>query len=151
MLKRSSRKTIAVLLLSGMLMGVIPTASMASDANGIVGQEIAYSGIAPRMTYIVEWKTSLTISNGTATVDCWVNGDVLDATKAKVIAELQVKSGKNWIAYGTWVDTQTDYEAAVYETKAVKKGNTYRVKATYTVWEGSASENLIVFSDEITA
>ena len=73
MLKRSSRKTIAVLLLSGMLMGVIPTASMASDANGIVGQEIAYSGIAPRMTYIVEWKTSLTISNGTAKVDCWVN------------------------------------------------------------------------------
>ena len=107
--------------------------------------------VTPRLTYIVDAETDLTINNGIATVDCWVNGNVLNATKAKVIAELQLKSGSNWIAYGTWVDTQNDYEAYVYETKAVKKGNTYRVKATYTVWEGSASENLIVFSDEITA
>ena len=107
--------------------------------------------VMPRLTYIMDSKTSLTIDNNTAIVDCWVNGSVIDATKAKVIAELQVKSGNNWIAYSTWTDTQYDYEAAVYETKSVKSGNTYRVKATFTVWEGSQSESIVVFTDEVTA
>ena len=125
---------------------VVPTNALAEQSTF---QES--SMIMPRLTYIELAEADLTIKNGVATVDCWVNGDMFTATKAKVIAELQLKSGSNWIAYGTWTDTQNDYEASVYESKSVKAGQTYRVKATYTVWEGSQSETIVVFSDEVTA
>lgn len=137
-----AKKIISVILLTCLVFMTGAVAVMAEENVTMV---------QPRLTYIVDAECDFSIVETTATVDCRVTGHYGDATKAKVIAELQVKSGNNWIAYGTWVDTQNDYEAYVYETKAVKKGNTYRVKATFTVWEGSASEELILFSDEVTA
>lgn len=149
MLKSYMRKAIAVIVLLGSILS-IPTVSMAATAINSVDQQEA--DIAPYMTYIVEWKNGLTISGGTATVDCWVNGDVSSATKAKVIAELQLKSGNdNWIPVAIWTDTQNGFEASVYETKTVTTGNTYRVKATYTVWEGTQSETMIEYTREVTA
>ena len=44
-----------------------------------------------------------------------------------------------------------DYYARVYETHDVVKGHTYRVKGTFMVWEGSASETEYSYSPEITA
>lgn len=146
MLKKCLQKTVTILLLVCTTMLLLPGTVMAEN-NDATGNLL----IQPRLSYIVEAENDFSIEGTTATVDCRVTGNISDATKAKVIAELQVKSGSNWIAYGTWTNTQNSYEAYVYETKAVKKGNTYRVKATYTVWEGSASEELILFSDEITA
>ncbi len=142
-------KTVVLVLVSIAVLILVPATSMASVTTDSANQQ--ENGIAPHWTCIVETMTDLEIDGTVATVDCWVNGDISEATKAKVIAELQVKSGSNWIAYATWTDTQNDYEAYVYETKDVKKGNTYRVKATYTVWEGSVSEELVVFTDEVTA
>lgn len=144
------RKAIIVMLLNCLLVSIVPMTAFANpvesytDANQMVM-------INPRLTYIDDAQTSLSINNGKATVDCWVNGDIFTATKTKVIAELQVKSGSNWIAYGTWTKTENSFKASVYETKSVKSGQTYRVKGTYTVWEGSQSETIIVFSDEMTA
>lgn len=102
----------------------------------------------PRLTYISGAETVLEINSEAAVVDCWVKGNVLTATKAKVIAELQVKSSEtNWIPVAIWTDTQNDYMASVYETKAINPENTYRVKATYTVWEGNQSETIIAYSN----
>ena len=143
------KRTIATALLCCMTVGMVPTIAMAENVGTENFQEIMMA--TPRLTYIAGAETDLTIINGTAIVDCWVKGNVLDATKAKVIAELQLKSGSSWMAYGTWTNTQNDYEAYVYQTKSVKAGQTYRVKATYTVWEGSQSETIVVFSDEVTA
>lgn len=145
MFKKKYEKNIMMVLVVSIFLLLVPAVALASvDAE----QE---DGITPYLTYIADAKTSLTISDGTATVDCWVKGDVLDATKTKVIAELQLKSGSSWIAYGTWTNTQNAFKASVYQTKAVTPGNTYRVKATHTVWEGSQSEQIIVFTDEVTA
>jgi len=107
--------------------------------------------VAPMMTYIVDYNISFGIANGEADVDVWVDGDVEDATRAKVIAELQVKSGSNWIPVAIWTDDQYDYTACVNETHDVVSGHTYRVKGTFMVWEGSASETEMSYSDEITA
>lgn len=148
-MKRGIRKIIAVMLIACLTFVCGPIASMAETV--VTSDEKGFGDIQPRLTYIVEAEADMIMNGTSVTVDCWVNGHVNSATKAKVIAELQVKSGSNWIAYGTWTDTQNDYEAYVYETKDVKKGNTYRVKATVTVWEGSASEELILFTDEKTA
>ena len=39
--------------------------------------------------------------------------------------------------------------ASVYETKEINPNNTYRVKATFTVWEGSQSETITIIGDEL--
>lgn len=147
MLKGTAKKiAITLLLVSTALL--VPVTSMAAVSAIPDAQQTIE--VMPRMTYLVEWKNGLNITGTTATVDCWVNGHVDTATKAKVIAELQLKSGDNWLPVAIWTDTQNGYRAAVYETKTVTEGNTYRVKATYTVWEGSQSETHITIGDEMT-
>ena len=135
------KKFMAALLVCFLLTVISPTAVLADNKN----QEIE-----PRLTYISDAETDLSLDGTTAIVDCWVKGNVLKATKTKVIAELQVKnSATNWIPVAIWTDTQNAFKASVYETKTINLANTYRVKATYTVWEGSQSETITVFSDEL--
>ena len=144
------KKYITAILLGAMLIVTMPINALAVETSMEENQQLT-SIVQPRLTYIREAQSGLTIKNGTATVDCWVKGSLTSATKAIVIAELQLKSGNSWMAYGTWTDTRSDYEAFVYKTKGVTDGNTYRVKSTFTVWEGSQSETIVVFSDEVTA
>ena len=103
------------------------------------------------MLYIQKATSSLSVSGTTATIDCSVMGSLGEATKAKVVAELQMKNGSSWTTVETWTDTQNSYRASVYETHSVTKKETYRVKATVTVWEGSLSETQTVYSSEKTA
>ena len=103
------------------------------------------------MLYIRQTTSVLSISGTTATVDCSTLGVVGEATKAKIVAELQVKNGSSWTTVETWADTQNGYRASVYENYSVTKEKTYRVKATATAWEGSQSEIQTVFSNEKTA
>ena len=107
--------------------------------------------VAPMMTYIADYTISFAIDNNVADVGVSVDGHVLDATRAKVIAELQVKSGNNWIPVAIWTADEDFYTARVDETHDVVDGHTYRVKGTFMVWEGSASETVYDYSDEITA
>ena len=139
MQKRQVKMLSAMLVLVMLALLAMPAAAMAED------------GIAPQLTYITGSEANMNITGTTATVDVWVKGDVNYATKAKIIAELQVKNGNDWIPVGIWTDTQNDYTAQVYETKSVVKGHTYRVKATATVWEGSQSETVTFFTDEDVA
>lgn len=142
MVATNLKTKVAIILLICSLFLLVPMTSLADD-------NIDY-GVMPCLTYIADTKTTLSISGDTATVDCWVNGHVLDATKAKVIAELQVKnSATNWIPVAIWTDTQNAFKASVYETKTINPNNIYRVKATYTVWEGSQSETITAFTDEM--
>lgn len=113
----------------------------------------AYAGeseatIMPRWTYIASVDGSLTENGTEATVDCWVKGYYGSATKTKIIAELQVQSSAtNWIPVAIWTDTQNAFKASVHETKTINPDNTYRVKITATVWEGSQSETATLFVD----
>lgn len=139
MQKRQVKLLSAMVLLVMLALLAVPSAAIAEE------------GIAPQLTYIVDAEATMNITGTTATVDAWVKGNVLDATKAKMIAELQVKNGNSWVPVGLWTDTQNDYMAQVYETKSVVKGHTYRVKATATVWEGSQSETVTFFTEEDVA
>lgn len=139
MQKRRIKLLSTMVFLVMLALVAMPSAAMAED------------GIAPHLTYIVDAEATMNITGTTATVDAWVCGDVIYATKAKMIAELQVKNGDSWVPVGLWTDTQNDYMAQVYETKSVVKGHTYRVKATATVWEGSQSETVTFFTEEDVA
>ena len=105
-------KGIVVFMLLGLLM-TIPMSAMASNQVEMDNLQET-STIMPRWTYISSTETDLTIKNTTATVDCWVKGNILSATKTKVIAELQVKnSATNWIPVSIWTDTQDAFKSSV--------------------------------------
>lgn len=139
-----AKKAAAAVCLGAVVLTSVPAVAMAATAEPITQQ--TESGIAPYMLYIVDARCTLSISGTTATVNAWVIGDDFDATKAKVIAELQEKDGNSWTSIATWTDTQNSSYASVYKTKSITKGKTYRVKATVTVWEGSASETQTIYS-----
>lgn len=144
MVNRAKKAAAAVCLGAVVLTSVPAVAAMATAVEPVTQQ--AESGIAPYMLYIVDANCTLSISGTTATVNAWVIGDDFDATKAKVVAELQEKDGSSWITIATWTDTQNVYRASVNKTRSITSGKTYRVKATVTVWEGSASETQTIYS-----
>ncbi len=144
------KKTAATVCLGAAVLALTPAVSMAETSMKPVNAQTE-NAISPYMLYIRQTTSVLSISGTTATVDCSTLGVVGEATKAKIIAELQVKNGGSWTTVETWTDTQNSYRASVYETYSVTKGKTYRVKATATVWEGSQSEIQTVFSNEKTA
>ena len=144
------KKTAAIVCLGAAVLALTPAVSMAETAMKSVNAQTEHA-ISPYMLYIRQTTSVLSISGTTATVDCSTLGVVGEATKAKIIAELQVKNGSSWTTVETWTDTQNSYRASVYEAYSVTKGKTYRVKATATVWDGSQSEIQTVFSNEKTA
>ena len=142
-MKKTIRKMAALFCLLAVMLVPCQTV-LASDSTDDYG-------IAPVMTIIGDYTIDFGITGTSAYVDVEVCGDYLYATRAKVIAELQVKNGNSWIPVAIWTDDQNDFSARVYETHDVVKGHTYRVKGTFMVWEGSAYETEYSFSDEITA
>jgi len=142
-MKKNMRKVIAFFCVLTMMLVPCQTV-FASEAD------VEYA-VSPRMTYIVDYWLSLDINGTTAEVEAEVNGSVRDATRAKVIAELQVKNGSSWIPVAIWTADEDFYTAEVYETHDVVKGHTYRVKGTFMVWEGNAYETEYDYTDEVTA
>ena len=142
-MNKKMRKLVALICMLSMLL-VPCQAVFASETD------VEYP-VAPMMTYIGDYWLSISIDGTTAYVEASVDGDVLDATRAKVIAELQVKNGSSWIPVAIWTADEDFYTAEVYETHDVVKGHTYRVKGTFMVWEGNAYETEYDYTDEITA
>ena len=143
------KKAVATVCMGAAVLTLTPAVSMAETAVLSVNHQ-QETAVSPRMMYIEDAKSNLTISGTKATVTASVSGDLNNATKAKVIAELQLKSGSSWIPVEIWTVTNNGASAKVYETYTVKSNNTYRVKATVTVWEGSQSETQTVYSSEKT-
>ena len=141
------KKAVATVCMGAAVLTLTPTVSMAETAVLSVNQQ-QETAVSPRMMYIEDAKSNLTISGTKATVTATVSGDLNNATKAKVIAELQLKSGSSWIPVEIWTVTKNSYTAKVSETYTVKAGNTYRLKSTMTIWESSQSETKTVYSSE---
>lgn len=123
------KKAVATVCMGAAVLTLTPAVSMAETAVLSVNQQ-QETVVSPRMMYIEDAKSNLTISGTKATVTATVSGDLNNATKAKVIAELQLKSGSSWIPVEIWTVTNNGVSAKVYETYTVKSNNTYRVKAT---------------------
>jgi hypothetical protein len=148
-MNNKTKKAIATICMGAAVLTLTPAVSWAETAVNPLNNR-QEQAIAPYMLYIQRATSSLSISGTTATVDSSVMGSLGEATKAKVVAELQIKSGNSWITVETWTNTQNGYRASVYETFSVTSDETYRVKATVTVWEGSLSETQTVYSNEKT-
>lgn len=149
-MNQKMKKAIATMCMGAAVLTLTPAVSWAETAVSPLNNQQG-SIISPYMLYIKDTDYSLKITGTKATVNCSVQGDPVSATKAKVIAELQLKSGSNWIPVDIWTVTENSDYAEVSETHAVTSGNTYRVKATMTVWEGSLSETQTFYTNEKTA
>lgn len=144
--KTKMKKAVATICMGATVLTLAPAVSWAETATMPCNNQ-QESTISPYMLYINRAKCNLDTSGTTALVECYVAGNPISATKAKIVAELQVKSGSNWLTVKTWTVTENDYEAIVDESYTITKGNTYRVKATMTVWEGSQSETQTFYSE----
>ncbi|MBQ2837708.1 MAG: hypothetical protein IJE67_06245 [Peptococcaceae bacterium] len=145
-MNQKMKKTIATMCMGAAVLTLTPAVSWAETAVNPLNN-LQESSISPYMLYIKDSTCNLNISGSTATVNCSVEGDIDSATKAKVIAELQVKNGSSWIPVKIWTVEENDYMAKVKESHTINTSNTYRVKATVTVWEGSQSETQTLYSE----
>lgn len=142
-----TKKRIATICIGATVLTLVPAVSWAETAEIPLNNQ----QVSPYMLYIYDAISKLSISGTTATVNASVTGYANEATKAKVVAELQVKNGNNWTTIKTWTEIDNSDNARVYETYTVTKGNTYRLKTTVTVWAGDLSETQKVYSDEKAA
>ncbi len=99
--------------------------------------------VQPRMLYINNWDTGLSISDrGTATVSGYVEG-VSGVSSTSVKLTLQKYESGSWVAVKSWEKTSNARTTSISETYQVSKG-TYRVvmgcranSETYTVTSGT--------------
>ena len=110
----------------------------------------AETTVQPRLTYTNYAVTALDITtNGVAYCTAYAEGHTQLATKVHIKMILQKHTVLWWSNQETWEGTFNTSYGALSETASVKKG-TYRVKAIYTVYSGSASEEIEAFSQEKT-
>lgn len=110
-----------------------------------------HNTIAPYMAYINDADLTFSISGGKAYVDGWVRGQSGVATRCKITANLQVKSGLTWSTVKTWSDDQNGRRASISGNYTVTSGKSYRVTATVIAYNGAQSESKQLVSKTIKA
>lgn len=122
-----------------------------------ISAQAAESDISPCYDYTRQTSSALGISNsGKATVSIGCTG--LNSSVSKIKAEtcLQRKVGLIWVKadIGTtnnvWTDTTTNYYLNASHSATLSKSGTYRAKTIFTVYCGSNSEKITVYSGTST-
>lgn len=128
------------------VMSAVLLLSMNVWSGGVVSAE---GGAAqPRFNYTAFTVTGLKITNGVAycTADAEGYNDI--TTKIHIEMNLQQYLALQWTTIGTWQGTFNGIDGVLAKTKALTSSGRYRVRATYTVYSGSASEEIIGTSQE---
>lgn len=104
--------------------------------------------VQPRFSYTNYTFTGLDITtNGTAYCSSCVEGYDGITTKVNIKMILQKSIKRRWTDMVSWEGTFNDMEGFLDEQTTVTTG-TYRVKAVYTVYSGSAYEEITGYSQE---
>ena len=113
-----------------------------------MGTEIqSDTGIQPRYSYTDSTLVTLGIDNGTADCFAYIEGYKNITTKVSIEMTLQKKTLWWWNEVKTWSYSVYDYQTSIEEFISVD-GGTYRVKATFTAYNGSANETVTDYSPE---
>lgn len=134
-------KSVVCLLMSLLLlMPLSVTASAASAAENQVQPRWSYTNI----TYV-----GLSITpQGKATCLADVQGYNGITTKVHIEMILQKYTFLWWSKVQSWEGTFNDYIGTLSRTTTVDDSDTYRVKAIFTVYSGSNSEEITSYSQE---
>ena len=104
--------------------------------------------VQPRFSYTAYTYTALDITTS-GIACCLAEAEGYDGITTKIYIEMKLQKYTVlwWSTQETWEGTFNDVTGALAKTKTVGKG-TYRVKAVYTVYSGSASEEITGTSQE---
>ncbi|MBQ8683058.1 MAG: hypothetical protein IJ518_00905 [Clostridia bacterium] len=134
-------KTIVCLLMSLVLL--LPLNVMASAATATKNQ------VQPRWSYTDMAYVGLDITTGgTAYSTADAEGYPGTTTKIYIKMTLQKHTLLWWSKVETWEGTFNNFYGTLCETTQVGSG-TYRVKAEFTVYSGSSSEDITLYSQEL--
>lgn len=128
-------------LLATLLLLCAPLTVAAADVTG------GENEIMPLMDYTSYYTTSIVLENGEATCAADLTGYPDLCTRIEITMTLQKKTLFWWSKVETWSTAVDDYTAMMCETASVGSG-TYRVKAEFVVYSGTATEELTGYSQE---
>ena len=112
------------------------------------GATVSAEEVQPRFSYTNYTFTAMDITTkGIATCHADVEGYDGITTKIHIKMQLQKYEHFWWSTLETWEATFYDVVGDLSKTATVGSGR-YRVKATYTVYSGSASEEIVAYSQE---
>jgi len=138
-----SRKVKTALCLLMSLLLLLPLNIMASAATTAEENQVQ-----PRWSYTNMTYAGLSIApDGKAISAADAEGYYGTTTKIHIKMTLQKYTLLWWSKVETWEGTFNTYYAAMNETTYVGSG-TYRVKAEFTVYSGSNSEEITMYSQE---
>lgn len=143
-------KKLISLLLSIILLCSVSTVAYAQSPNTIQPKETVQSetDIMPCFEYTNTTYAALNISNdGTATCLASLNGYSGTTTKIVIKMTLQKRTVLWWSAQESWTTTINNWYGSLTKTASVGSGK-YRVKAEFTVYSGSNSEEITTYSQE---
>ena len=94
--------------------------------------------VTPRLVTIAACTADIAINEDTGIASCDAQCLAKDDYTVKVICRLQRWNGATWVTLRTWINTDT-YLAYVSENWAVNRGYTYRVYATFCVYDANGT------------
>lgn len=132
--------------LVGMVLCVTMVLSMGgwTGSAAVVPEEI----VSPCFNYTSGTNTNMIISGGSA--DCYARaiGYTGITTKIHIKMSLQEYLALQWLTVGEWEGTFNGVSGTLNKFKTLTSSGNYRVKAVYTVYSGSASEEITSYSPE---
>jgi hypothetical protein len=100
-----------------------------------------------KFTYIATCGGSIDHGTFSTTVTAKITGKA-SVTSVKIKMELQKLSSGTYSTIKTWEETFSGNVGSMEESKVTNALSTYRLKATFTAYSGSASETKTVYFDE---
>ncbi|KUO63213.1 MAG: hypothetical protein APF84_13590 [Gracilibacter sp. BRH_c7a] len=110
----------------------------------LAAEQNTSSPIGVYYVYINQASSTLSISNGTAIVNGYVQRTPA-GTSIQITSTLQRYSSGSWVAVKSWSKTSTSFSASISETYPVSSG-TYRVATYYAVSGPGGTESGTVYS-----
>ena len=124
------------------------SASSPAFASSVTQSSVSSPPITVLFVYINTASSTLTISNGNATIRGYVQ-KTPSGNSIELTSTLELYSAGSWYAVESWSTYSTSSSALISETYQVSKG-TYRVATDYTVNGASNSESGTVYSKTVT-
>lgn len=130
-----------------MVMSVVLLLSMNVWSGGIVSAE--GTATQPRFSYTAYTATGLKITTNDVAY-CTANVEGYDGitTKIHIKMNLQQYLALQWTTIASWQGTFNGVDGILSKNKTLTSSGRYRVQVTYTVYSGSASEQIIGTSQE---
>lgn len=118
----------------------------------ILSSVILSNAISTRSIAALNTVTELSISSkGNAELKADIEADKTLVDKVSISMTLEKKSGSRWSSVKTWNVSENSYRLSTSKSLKVTKGETYRTKATYTMYKnGKMIEKITDYGSEVS-